>query len=488
MPGARRNSVRAALIIVFASRYTNMAIGIGATMVLARLVTPAQTGLFSVAASIVLLAEALREFGIGEYLVQERHLTPGKIRTALGLTWLLSWGLGFAVFLARNEIARFYQTPELGHLIVVVAGTFLVAPFSSTVMALLNREMAFSVLFRISLARTVANQAVAIMLALFGFGAMALTCGLLAADVVGAVVALLAMPSWDHVIPSLREWRALASFGVYISSANIIEKVGTRAPDLIIGRLLGYEPLGLFNRANGVVSLFSNLVVTGVQAVAFPAFADKHRAAEDLRAPYLRTVTLISGVMLPVLALVAVLAGPLVRTLLGEQWLAVVPLVPLFCAGAAFDAMAPLVTPFLNATGRVRMVLRIALVVRGAQLLLVGGIASLGLYWLAAGQVGLGLVGLLVNAHYLRAALDVRLPGLLRAVQGSFVLTAVTAAVPFVALHAWDGAMPPWLLFGVCGSLGGVVWFAAVFALRHPLGRECGAILREMRVIVGKMA
>ena len=285
MAEARRTSVRAALIIVFASRYTNMAIGIGATMVLARLVTPAQTGLFSVAASIVLLAEAIRDFGIGEFLVQERHLTSAKIRTALGLTWILSWGLGLLVFLTRDDIARFYQTPELGRLIVVVCGSFLVAPFSSTVLALLNREMAFSILFRVSLARMVANQVVAITLALFGFGAMALTCGMLAADVVGAVVALLSMPSWDHVIPSLREWRALASFGVYISGANIIGQIGTRAPDLIVGRLLGYEPLGLFNRANGVVSLVSNLVVTGVQSVAFPAFADAHRAAEDLRAP-----------------------------------------------------------------------------------------------------------------------------------------------------------------------------------------------------------
>ena len=107
--------------------------------------------------------------------------------------------------------------------------------------------------------------------------------------------------------------------------------------------------------------------------------------------------------MLPVLALVAMLAGPLVRTLLGEQWLAVVPLVPLFCASAAFDAVAPLVTPFLNATGRVCMVLRVALIIRGAQLLLIGGLASFGLMWLAAGQVALGLIGLLINAHCLRA-------------------------------------------------------------------------------------
>jgi O-antigen/teichoic acid export membrane protein len=485
LTGSRSLSIRSALIMVFVNRYAMLAINVSATMLLARLLTPAETGLFSIAASVVLLAQAIRDFGIAEFLVQERDLTSAKIRTAFGLTLILSWSLGAVILLARHTVARLYGTPELAGLIAIVAGSFAVAPFSSTVLALLNREMAFGTLFRITLASTVANQTVSITLALFGWGAAALTFGMLAANIATALVASLSLRSWDHVIPSLREWRALASFGAYISGANIVNQIGARTPDLIIGRLLGYQSLGLYNRACGIVGMFSELVVVGVQAVAFPAFSGAHRAGEDVRAPYLRTVTLVSGVMLPVLAMLAIMAGPIVQTLLGDQWKTSAALVPLLCGGAAFDALSPMVVPFLNATGRVAMVPRIALATRGTQLLLVAGLAGFGLTWLAAGQIVLGVAGLLINVHFLRRAIRVRLADLLLAVQRSAAVAGLTVVLPLLVLAGRAGAHDPaWLTLGLGLGLGGIAWIAAILALRHPLGREFAALLREMRLIV----
>ncbi len=101
-------------------------------MVLARLVAPAETGLFSVAASVVLLAQAIRDFGVAEFLVQEKELTAQKIRTAFGLTMLLAWSLGLIIFVSRSMIAELYRTPQLANLIAIVCGSFFVAPFSST--------------------------------------------------------------------------------------------------------------------------------------------------------------------------------------------------------------------------------------------------------------------------------------------------------------------------------------------------------------------
>jgi O-antigen/teichoic acid export membrane protein len=489
MTGSRTLSIRSALIMVFVNRYAMLAINVSATMLLARLLTPAETGLFSIAASVVLLAQAIRDFGIAEYLVQERELTSAKIRTAFGLTLILSWSLGGVILLGRHAVARLYGTPELAGLIAIVAGSFAVAPFSSTVLALLNREMAFGTLFRITLASTVANQVVSITLALFGFGAAALTFGMLAANVATAVVASLSLRSWDHVIPSLREWRALASFGAYISSANIINQIGVRAPDLIIGRLLGYQSLGLYNRACGIVGMFSELVVAGVQAVAFPAFSGAHRAGQDVRTPYLRTVTLVSGVMLPVLAMLAILAGPIVQTLLGDQWKISASLVPLLCFGAAFDSLAPMVVPFLNATGRVAMVPRIALATRFTQLLLVAGLAGLGLTWLAAGQIVLGVVGLLINVRFLRRAVAVGLTDLLLAAQRSAAVAALTVLPPLLVLAGrGDAHDPAWLTLVLGLGIGGIAWMAAILGVRHPLGREFGALVREMRLIVRRVA
>ncbi len=476
----RAGSIRGALIMAFINRYTVLVVNFGAIMVLARLLTPAETGLFSVAASVALLAQAVRDFGISEFLVQESDLTPAKIRTAFGLTLMLSWSLGAAIFLCRNWIATAYGTPELGNLIAVLSLSFAVTPFSSTILAMLNRTMSFGVMFRITQTSNLANAIVSIWFAYLGWKAMALALGMLAASVVTALVAGFSATTWDHFIPSFREWRALATFGAYMSGANIVQQVGARAPDLIIGRMLGYRPLGLYNRASGIVALFYDLVVSSVQAVAFPAFSGAHRAGEDMRRHYLRVVTLVTGAVLPVLAMLAVLAEPLVRALLGTLWLATAPLVPLICIGIAIEALAPMVPQFLSATGSVRMVLPNAIYVRAAQVAMVGCFANFNIFWIASGQIIIGLVTFLVQGRSLSKAAKISFGALLRATRLSLGVTVLTVILPFAVLtERGGGGDSPWLSLALGGGLASICWFGAITVLRHPLRRELGAVLHE---------
>jgi O-antigen/teichoic acid export membrane protein len=460
-----------------------MVLGINfcSTMVLARLIAPAETGLFSVAASAVLLAQAIRDFGVGEFLIQEKHLTPLKIRTAFGMTLALAWALGLLIFTLRGRIAALYGTPELGGLIAVVCGSFLVAPFSSTVLALLNREMAFGVLLRISLASNIANAVVSIGLALIGWGAMALTCGMLAMNVTTAMAAAIVAPSRDHFVPSLKEWRALCSFGACISGANIINQVSARLPDLIIGRLLGYEPLGVYNRANGLVSIFHEMFLSGMQTVAFPAFAAATRAGENLREPYLRAASLISGTALPVLTLIAVVAHPLVLCLLGPAWAGTAELIPPLAACFGLALIAPMTTVFLSATGWIGLIPRIAVALQICQLgtILIG--AHFSITGVAIGNIGYGFLNLLINAYYLRKATGITLAALLHAAKKSLAVTllcAVPAAgvscLPMLAGHEF-------LLLGATLAAGAAAWGIAVILLRHPIVNELMLLAQELR-------
>jgi len=484
----RPDGIRSAVATVFANRYAVLVVNFVSTMILARLVVPAETGLFSVAASVVLLAQAIRDFGVSEFLVQEKDLTPAKIRTAFGLTLGLAWFLGGVIFLARHQVAAMYGTPELGRLIAVVCGSFIVAPFSSTVLALLNRDMAFGALLRISVASNLANAIVSISLAAFGWGAMALTCGMLAMNVATAVVATFSAQSWDHFVPSLREWQAVTAFGAYVSGAALINQLTGRLPDLIIARLLGYQALGLYNRGHGIVAIFHEMVVSGAQTVAFPAFANAHRAGENVRASYLRAVTLITGAAFPVLALVAIVADPLVRCLLGPNWLAVTPLIPLLALSYGVTLLAPMVSLYLSATGWVRMIPRIAAGLQVAQLTIVAVAAHFGIMWVAGGSIAYGLLNLMINAHYLRKATGIGLADLLRAA-GKSVAATVLCAVPatgVVELPSLAGR--PWSTLAAGLAAGGVAWCAAVLLAQHPIGRELRLLLREVRRTAHRVA
>lgn len=464
------------------NRYGVMAINITSTLVLARLLTPAQTGLFSVTASIFYLAQVLRDFGIAEFLVQEKDLTPVKIRTAFGSTLIVSWLLGIVVFSSRGWIAGIYATPKLVDLIGVASVSFLVTPFSSTVLALLNREMAFDVMLRISLSSNFVNAIISISLSYLGWGAMGLTIGMVAMNVTTAVVAGFSARSHDHFIPSLREWRQIIAFGSYMSAINVINQVSLRAPDLVIGRALGYASLGIYNRALGTVRLFSDLVASSVQAVVFPSFSALHRTGADLCQPYLRVVAMTNGISLPVLALLAITAHPMIEVLLGPQWLAAIPLVPYMVAAVAIDALAPMTAPVLTAVGQVALILRLTAVTRTLQVIGIIAFAPFGLHWVVRVQIATSVIGFAVNAGGLRHRLGLRMGQLLLASSRSAVL-AVWTILPAasVALVRTGVNRPAVLTLLLSYTLGAVAWLAGVFVLRHPFSDEILSLLRTAR-------
>jgi O-antigen/teichoic acid export membrane protein len=397
------------------------------------------------------------------------------------MTLILAWTLGVIVFFSRGWIAAIYGAPALRDLIAIVSCSFFVAPFSSTVLALLNREMAFGILLRISLASSVSNAAVSIFLAFHGWGAMALTCGMVAMNITTAVVATISAPSRDHFVPSLREWRALAAFGTYISSTNLINQLTGRLPDLIIGGLLGFQPLGIYNRGNGLIVIFHELIVAGVQTVAFPAFASAYRLGENVREPYLRSVTLITGAAFPVMALVAIVAKPFVWLLLGPNWLAAAPLIPPLALSYAFTLIAPMVTLYLSATGWVRMIPRIAIAVQLVQLSVMTVAAHFSIVWVAIGNIAYGLLYVAINSYYLRKATGIGPSELLRATTKSVGITVLCAIPAQLVTGLPVMADQPLLSLVAALATGGVGWCIAVLLLQHPIVKELLLLLNEVR-------
>lgn len=99
--------VRQSLLLSFAERYTGIILQFVATTILARLLTPADYGVYTIAFVVVNLAQMVRDFGTIGYLYQERNLTETAIRTAFGVSLMIGIGLGAATALSSGAIGRF---------------------------------------------------------------------------------------------------------------------------------------------------------------------------------------------------------------------------------------------------------------------------------------------------------------------------------------------------------------------------------------------
>ena len=373
---------------------------------MSRILTPAEIGLYMLANTVILLADNLRLFGIGTYIVQEKSLDRAAIRSAFTVTLLMSLGIALAINLTAGQIAAFFREPELAHLVSIATLAFCVIPFGSPIVALLQRDLAFTALAYMNVAAAVINAAVTIGLGATGFGPASYVWGFVASSAALAILAILVRPDLWIFRPSLAGARRILSFGAISSSVTVVNMAYDMLPRLALGRLLGVDAVGVYARAVTVCQLPERAIVSALQPVVLPAMAAQTRAGGDLKASYLRGLTLMSAIQWPTLIMLALLADPVVRILLGSQWGETAPLVRMIALATMTMAPAFLTFPVLVAAGRIRDTLLSSLISLPPSILIVIGAATLGLWQVAASMFVVAPLQMFVALLFVRRAID----------------------------------------------------------------------------------
>jgi O-antigen/teichoic acid export membrane protein len=462
-------SPRRALVWSFAERYAGVSISIASAMLLSRLLTPAQVGIYSLCAAFTAVAGILRDFGVSEYLIQEKDLTPEKFRAAYGLAFAIAWTIGAAIFLARGEVAAYYAEPEVARVLAVLALNFLILPVSSPTFALLNRELAFRQIFGLQIAANLTQAVTSVLLAWFGFGVMSLAWGPIANVAAQSVLLIVMRPRECLTLPSLRNVRQVLRFGAMYVSSRTIEVLTRNFHEPVIAKVLGFASVGLFSRAFGLIELFNTNVGAAVVRVATPAFAAQHRAGLPLAEPYARATAIFVSISWPFFGFVALMAEPIIRVLFGAQWVAAAPIAIVLAISVLPNALFALAPQMLSATGQVARRLKVTLWFSPVHLAGVLIAAQFSLTTVAAVWFVTNSLMLVLYLRHLRQVLRVRIAELLRPCVGSAAVAGASVAVQVAAEAALRlAAVPIWTTIPVVMVAGALAWVVVARALRHP--------------------
>ena len=138
----------------------------------------------------------------------------------------------------------------------IVSLNFLVLPFCTVSLALLRREMLFQKVLYVTLVATTIGFAVTIALAYAGYGANSMALGTVLTNVLTGFGAWVARGTQKVMLPSLSEWRAVTKFGTQRSAASIAVTISSDLSELVGGKVLGFGPVALLSRAQGLMNLF----------------------------------------------------------------------------------------------------------------------------------------------------------------------------------------------------------------------------------------
>lgn len=476
-------SIRKSLAFSLLDRYASLVVAVVSSMVLARLLTPSQIGVFAVTMALLALVSTMRDFGAGQYLLQEKDLTRDRIRAAW--TVQLSVGTVFAVliFLTASIVADFYREPEIEAIMYVLGLNYLINPFGSITYAWLMREMRYDALAIARFSGSLAGAVTSVVLANGGHGPISLAYGSLITTLVNAAVASAFRPPGYPWLPGTRELRRLLSFGVKLTSSTVAGTITNNTPEYFLGRLQNASAVGYFSRANGLVQMFNRLVTDGVWSVAYAWFSKASREGESLAQPLLSAIDYVVPLAASFAIVLALLAHPIVRLLYGDQWDDSVDVTRLLAIGMFLVSPVHLCSAALMSAGRVDLILKLTLlhlvatlvaVAVGAPwgalsvaalLIPVSGIVSL--CWLGVARHVVGLAWLDVARVFVRSGL---------------LVGACSAIAPVTSIILW-GARPdrlwPSLLFGAVGAMVGFVF--AITAIRHPIRAEVDRAIRRIR-------
>jgi len=454
---------------------------IGAVIV-ARILAPEEYGLAMLALVFSSLVLVFSDLAFGAALVQRPNITQDDKCTAFWIT--VGSGAIFTVLGAvlAAPFASLYGEPAAAPLLAGLSASFLLTALGATQQSLLLREMNFKRSELLGLTGAFAGTVGAVALAFAGVGAWAIIGQqLITAAVTSAL--LWGGSSWR---PQLRFSRAslrdLGGFSAFLVGHRLLFYAHQNADRFIVGRFLGAAALGSYAVAYNVMLQPLAKIATPVQRVLSPAFARMQDEPERIASAWTRAARLVAMLAVPSLAGMIVVAPDFVSVILGERWMASVPVIQLIAWVGMLQAVQSVNVDILMARDRTSTLFRYSLFFTFAHItaFLIGvqwGIAGVA----AAYAISSTLVEPILTVITARA-LRVSPWIFVRSLLGVFASAAVMSGVVLVArLALIDAGVPAAARLVLCSLLGAAVFFSLCLWRVPEITRDVRSLLAGRR-------
>ncbi|MEO1583149.1 MAG: oligosaccharide flippase family protein [Planctomycetota bacterium] len=332
--------------VAIASNIVQMAIGIGTTLVLVRILDPADYGLYYMGGMVLLLSVAVRDLGIGTAVVNAPDLSKER---ASGLFWCVALvTLAVAVLIAASglPLSLIFGSPELVPLMPVLGVVSLVHGIGAVHDGLLKRRMRFVAVACRDIGGMLAGSLIAIGVASAGHDHWALAGQQVAIACAGLVVVLIACPwvpgSPKHLRTMLRTGSEATHLwhGARIATTRLVGLLGIIADRVSIGAVAGERPLGLYNQSYQWAEFPTRQVYQPLMAVVVSTFSRRQDQETDgYRRSFRQVLLVLFGVTIPMLVYGAMRAELVIPVLLGEKWIDAAPLFRWLCVAFLFRLM-----------------------------------------------------------------------------------------------------------------------------------------------------
>ena len=449
-------------------------------MILARILSPGEMGLFAAATTVIAFCALFVDSGLSEAVVQTREITPKQLSSVFALNLATAVVLVLGLWAGADRIAEYFKLPELVWILRVSCLSILFSAFTFSQMAMCRRAFAYKRLASVTLGATFFAGVVAIGMALHGMGVWSLVAQTLLTSVYTATM-LWWRPEWKLKWGfEWREVKGLANYGVHRLLTSLMDFANTRFIELFFAATYGAVTLGLYVVGARIYQSLMQVLCSAILDIAHNAFS---RLAEDvprMREAYYMSVGLAAASSMPVFFLLASVSHELTLTVFGAKWAQAQSIVlPLLILGG-IQVLQFFNGVIANALGRPGL---------GAMLGVGKTVATMGTLYLSRSlrfdqmiwaYFGSQLVMTPASFWMARKIANVSFRRVVRQI-APFFLAVIVGQILVMLVRPWLVGMPVALRLGCLLSVAGLAYLSVVLVIARPLVFELLAAFRDRR-------
>ncbi|SEA45043.1 polysaccharide transporter, PST family [Desulfuromusa kysingii] len=335
---------------------------LGSTMVLARILSPEDYGINAMAVAITGFANIFSYLGLSTATIQRAEINHNQVSTLFWINVLIGVFLTIIIAALAPVAAWFYNTPEMVAVMLSLSLVFFMIGLSVQHSALLTRQMRFYSIAKIRIFSMIVGLLVAIVTAYHGAGYWALVFNTLASTTCSTICFWSAC-RWNPGLPSRNAGvGSMIKFGIDLVGFNIVSYFSTNLDNVLIGRYHGSGALGLYSKAYQLLMLPVTNLRDPMVTVAMPALSRLQADPDHYRSYYMKCVSLLAFISMPIVVFMFVCSDPLITFLLGTQWIGASEIFKILAIAALIQPVVGTLGMVLISKGKSRMNLKLGVV------------------------------------------------------------------------------------------------------------------------------
>ncbi len=364
------------------SQFGRHGLQLGSVVVLARLLSPQDFGVMSLATVVTGFIALFRDMGTGAALIQRDAVNTALVSSLFSLNALLGTMAGLLAAAAAPFAASFFHAPDLQPVMRALAVSVAVAGLGVVPQAVMERDGRFDTLARIELVSMATGVTVAIAMAYRGYGIWSLVGQTLVTTLLGTALLTIASAARPTLWPDWALLRSVAGYSANLGAFNVFNYFVRNADNFIIGKVIGAQELGYYALAYQIAIGPVRSIGGVVGRVLFPALSRLQNDRSALGKAYLQGVRLMVWVCFPLMALLAGLANVATVGLLGESWQPMAPVLAVLALVGFVQSASVTIGTLYMTTGRTDLLMRWGL---GT------GVLAIVAFWVGANWSALGV-------------------------------------------------------------------------------------------------